>query len=68
MIFAVLKRSEDGKIAYTDKSTPEDIKAFFGISKGQFKRAVGNLLKNRLIEQKDGEMLLTEKGKETDIE
>ncbi|KPN82137.1 MULTISPECIES: CvfB family protein [Apilactobacillus] len=68
MIFAVLKRAEDGKIAYTDKSTPEDIKAFFGISKGQFKRAVGNLLKNRLIEQKDGEMLLTEKGKETDIE
>ncbi|CAI2678962.1 Conserved virulence factor B [Apilactobacillus kunkeei] len=68
MIFAVLKRSEDEKIAYTDKSTPEDIKAFFGISKGQFKRAVGNLLKNRLIEQKDGEMLLTEKGKETDIE
>ncbi|CAI2600808.1 Conserved virulence factor B [Apilactobacillus kunkeei] len=68
MIFAVLKRAEDGKIAYTDKSTPEDIKDFFGISKGQFKRAVGNLLKNRLIEQKDGEMLLTEKGKETDIE
>ncbi|GAA6114655.1 CvfB family protein [Apilactobacillus apinorum] len=68
MIFTVLKKSESGSIPYTDKSTPEEIKEFFGISKGQFKRAVGNLLKNRLVEQIDGQMKLTEKGNETELE
>lgn len=28
-----------------DKSAPEDIKATFGISKGQFKKALGGLMK-----------------------
>ncbi|AYF92545.1 CvfB family protein [Apilactobacillus bombintestini] len=67
MIFAVLKHSEEYKIPYSDKSTPESIKEFFGISKGQFKRAVGHLLKNRLIEENKDEMWLTEKGIEAEI-
>lgn len=54
MILAVLERSSEGKIPFTDKSEPDAIKETFGISKGAFKRAIGNLLKQRLIEQKDG--------------
>jgi uncharacterized protein len=67
MIFTVLKHSEDFTIPYTDKSTPLEIKEYFGISKGQFKRAVGNLLKNHLVEQANGVMKLTEKGIRTEI-
>lgn len=54
MILAVLEHARDGKIPYTDKSDPDDIKEYFGISKGSFKRALGNLMKQRKIEQKDG--------------
>ena len=34
-----------------DKSAPEDIKATFGISKGQFKKALGGLMKAGKIKQ-----------------
>jgi predicted RNA-binding protein (virulence factor B family) len=34
-----------------DKSAPEDIKATFGISKGQFKKALGGLMKAKKIKQ-----------------
>lgn len=54
MIVAVLEHSRDKKMPYTDKSDPDDIKEYFGISKGSFKRALGNLMKQRKIEQKDG--------------
>jgi uncharacterized protein len=54
MILTFLERAADHQIPYTDKSTPEEILQTFGISKGQFKRAIGNLFKQRLIEQKDG--------------
>ncbi|MQS74813.1 S1 RNA-binding domain-containing protein [Companilactobacillus halodurans] len=54
MIVAVLEHSIDKKIPYTDKSDPDDIREYFGISKGSFKRALGNLMKQRKIEQKDG--------------
>lgn len=39
---------------FNDASSPEDIKDYFGFSKKAFKRAIGNLLKQELIE-KDGE-------------
>ncbi|UQS85429.1 S1-like domain-containing RNA-binding protein [Apilactobacillus apisilvae] len=68
MIFAVLKHADNYQVNYTDKSKPEDIKQFFGISKGQFKRAIGHLLKGRLVEQSDGILKLTEKGIETEVE
>ena len=58
MILAVLERSAEGKIPLTDKSSPEEIKATFGISKGQFKRAIGNLLKQKAIKQEDGYTIL----------
>jgi len=54
MIVAVLEHSADKKMPYTDKSNPDDIQEYFGISKGSFKRALGNLMKQRKIEQKDG--------------
>lgn len=61
MILTFLERAADHQIPYTDKSTPEEILQTFGISKGQFKRAVGNLFKQRLIEQKDGVTKLIKK-------
>ncbi|MBS4761758.1 DNA-binding protein [Carnobacteriaceae bacterium zg-ZUI252] len=49
MLLAMLEQSAAGFLPFTDKSDPEIIKSHFGISKGQFKRAVGNLLKQRKI-------------------
>ncbi|MFD2387742.1 CvfB family protein [Enterococcus rivorum] len=60
MILTFLERAADHKIAFTDKSNPEEIKQTFGISKGQFKRAIGNLLKQR-IKQEDGYTILIDK-------
>ncbi|MGL5341309.1 MAG: RNA-binding protein, partial [Lactococcus garvieae] len=40
-----------GKMPFNDKSAPDDIKATFGISKGQFKKALGGLMKNKKITQ-----------------
>lgn len=58
MILTFLNMSPEHKIPFTDKSSPEAIKAEFGISKGQFKRALGHLLKARLIRQEDGYTIL----------
>lgn len=58
MVLTFLERAPENKIPYTDKSTPEEILQTFGISKGQFKRALGSLLKQRKIQQKDGYTLL----------
>ena len=43
---------------FTDKSSPEDIKATFNLSKGQFKRALGGLLKEGKIEFVNGATFL----------
>lgn len=64
MLLAFLTRAPENQMAYTDKSDPEAIKKMFGISKGQFKRALGNLMKQRMIEQKDGITRLTKKPEE----
>ncbi len=48
----LLKR--DGGMPYTDKSDPIIIKQKFDMSKGSFKRALGKLLKEGKIYQKDG--------------
>lgn len=58
MILAYLERTPTHTMPYTDKSDPEAIKQMFGISKGQFKRAIGHLLKARLIKQADGQTQL----------
>ncbi|KAF1304217.1 CvfB family protein [Enterococcus sp. JM9B] len=53
MLLAYLERTAGKRMPYTDKSDPEAIKQMFGISKGQFKRAMGHLLKAKLVEQKE---------------
>lgn len=68
MLLAVLERSKNGSMPYTDKSSPEEIKAHFGISKGQFKRALGNLMKQRKVVQTDGKTQLVNKGKPAEKE
>lgn len=67
MILAVLKRESTHAIHFGDKSNPDEIRQYFGISKASFKRALGTLLKNGLIAQIDGvKTILTAKGENMD--
>ncbi|MGT2847296.1 RNA-binding virulence regulatory protein CvfB [Streptococcus massiliensis] len=43
--------ANNGFMTLNDKSSPEDVKATFGISKGQFKKALGGLMKAGKIKQ-----------------
>ncbi|MFU2163628.1 S1 RNA-binding domain-containing protein [Streptococcus pluranimalium] len=43
--------SNGGFMTLNDKSAPDDIMATFGISKGQFKKALGGLMKAKKIKQ-----------------
>lgn len=47
-------QSVGGKMPFGDKSTPEEIKEMFGMSKGAFKRALGTLMKANKVTQEDG--------------
>lgn len=58
MILIMLQRNAEHTLPYWDKSAPDEIKEAFGISKSQFKRAIGHLLKEKLIEQKEGTIRL----------
>jgi predicted RNA-binding protein (virulence factor B family) len=42
-------KEHGGRIAVTDKTTPEEIYSLFGVSKKTFKKAIGALYKKRLI-------------------
>jgi len=44
-----LLEENNGYLPYNDKSSPEDIYSFFGMSKKTFKMTTGNLYKNRKI-------------------
>jgi predicted RNA-binding protein (virulence factor B family) len=56
-----LLRENDGYLPYNDKSKPEDIYDFFGMSKKTFKMTTGNLYKERKIAfEKTGIRLLEE--------
>ena len=50
-IVALLKEA-GGFMPYHDKSSPEEIKKVFSMSKKEFKRAVGSLFKKRILELK----------------
>lgn len=55
-------QDNDGFIAFNDKSDPNKIKAKFKMSKSSFKRAVGKLLKENLVEfYQDGIRLKSKK-------
>ncbi|MDS9472151.1 S1 RNA-binding domain-containing protein [Sporosarcina pasteurii] len=43
-----------GKMPFTDKSSPEEIREMFNMSKGSFKRALGRLMRERKVIQEDG--------------
>lgn len=43
-----------GRMPFTDKSSPEEIKEMFDLSKAAFKRALGKLMKEGRIVQNDG--------------
>lgn len=57
-IIEQLKHSPNKQLPYTDKSSPATIKEVFGMSKGQFKRAIGHLLKKRLVSQVNNQLIL----------
>ena len=55
-----LLRERHGKMPYSDATSPEVIRDKFGVSKAAFKRALGHLLKDGKIEQRDGWTYLRE--------
>ena len=52
-VISVIK-SFDGALPFNDKASPEVIKREMGMSKNEFKRAVGNLYKNGKVDITDG--------------
>ncbi len=52
-------RANKGFLPFNDKSDPKKIREEFDMSKSAFKRAVGNLYKERMIEFKDNGIRLT---------
>ncbi|WP_226386309.1 RNA-binding virulence regulatory protein CvfB [Staphylococcus sp. Marseille-Q1834] len=52
----------DGELPFWDKSSPEAIKEVFNMSKGAFKRAIGHLYKQKIINIETGKITLTKKG------
>ena len=52
----------DGELPFWDKSSPEAIKEVFNMSKGSFKRAIGHLYKQKIINIRNaGKISLTKK-------
>lgn len=60
-----LLQEHDGKMPYTDATSPEVIQDRFQISKAAFKRALGRLLKEGLIVQRDGWTYLAQENKKS---
>ena len=50
----LLLKDRNGKMPYSDKTAAEVIKDKFQVSKAAFKRALGHLIKQGLIEERDG--------------
>jgi len=64
-----LLKSHKGFLPYHDKSAPDDIYAFFGMSKKAFKMNVGMLYKLKLISiEEDGIHLMPETKADTPVE
>jgi predicted RNA-binding protein (virulence factor B family) len=57
-----LLKARDGKMPYSDDTSPEIIKTKFGISKAAFKRALGKLIKNKQVKQHEGWTYLFDDG------
>ena len=64
-----LLKSHKGFLPYHDKSAPDDIYAFFGMSKKAFKMNVGMLYKLKLISiEEDGILLMPETKVDTPVD
>ncbi|MBU7005935.1 S1 RNA-binding domain-containing protein [Phosphitispora fastidiosa] len=57
ILLEVLKKRK-GAMPFTDNSPPEVIRDKFGISKSAFKRALGKLLKDGLVAEEEGWIVL----------
>ncbi len=53
--------SRNGKMPYSDATSPEIIKERFHISKSAFKRALGSLIRTGYVEEREGWTYLLEK-------
>lgn len=56
-------QNQGGEMDYSDRSDPEQIRSTFKMSKAAFKRALGRLMKERKIEQRDGKTYLIKNSK-----
>lgn len=54
-------KQHNGRIPFTDKAAPEIIRAEFAMSKNEFKRAVGRLLKEKKIEIREKDIVIAQK-------
>lgn len=59
-ILAFMKERPGGGMPYSDETDADIIKQKFGISKGAFKRAIGKLMRERLVTQKGSWTYLAE--------
>ena len=59
-ILALLE-SRKGQMPYSDESSPEVIRDKFQISKAAFKRALGHLVREGMVEEREGWTYLKEK-------
>ena len=62
LLLKVLKTS-NGYLEFNDKSDPQDIEDYLHMSKGKFKKAIGQLYKLRLITIEDDGIRITEEGR-----
>lgn len=67
-IYEYLRSRPDGSMPYSDNTPPDLIKQRFGISKAAFKRALGKLLKEGKITQKENWTYLAAEPSTTDEE
>ncbi len=58
----VLLGRSGGVLPFGDRSSPEDIENYLHMSKGRFKKSIGGLYKQRLIELSDNQIRLTQAG------
>ena len=61
-VMDLLKRHQ-GFLPYSDSTSPETIRAVFGMSKGSFKKLIGGLMREGKIEISHHGIRLIEKGK-----
>lgn len=62
-LFRFLKERPNGSMPYSDETPADIILKRFNISKGAFKRALGKLMKEGLVDQEGSWTHLTEKGR-----